>query len=495
MAVTALYLTRARQLARVSASVASTWISWQGSTAYEVGDKVKSSSTSPWVRVCTTAGTSGGSTPSWTDSEAGTTNDGSVVWTSRAPTSAANAAISIDTIKANITSTATNYVVYVDQSYRPSYYSNATYRTGDTQAGWSQASTYEQHVLFVAVDFGSMRPVPGATTHDYRIATSGVGVVHNANDNTLAPRVFDARKPAFITNWENVGSTSIGGDAYPHSSNTFSPARGARGVTDVDVNLQAGIALLPSARHDRPLAALTLQDASSATSPVYPYPGSAAIGVHHGASSLALSTKLTGTTTTSETFVYAGDLLGGWLHLSDPNESYPFVLPGKHCVCTLDTATYRDSGGTVNGVAASVRVTGVQATCFLGAEWITPYFALYNTLTGARTVTVECFADTAYSPDETMIFMDLWYPGAAGSWLYSNSVGHHTNMGLWGITGSAYTASGSTWTNAAAYPKAFKLARSVTIQKAGPLLVRLTAISRKLVYAGGFNICPQIVVA
>lgn len=51
------------------------------STAYSVGDQVKPASTPLYIYQCTTAGTSGGSAPTWPTTVGATVTDGTVVWT------------------------------------------------------------------------------------------------------------------------------------------------------------------------------------------------------------------------------------------------------------------------------------------------------------------------------------------------------------------------------------------------------------------------------
>jgi hypothetical protein len=57
---------------------------WQASTAYTVGQMVRNTSVQnadqQFLYICITAGTSGGTQPTWTEIEDGTINDGSVVW-------------------------------------------------------------------------------------------------------------------------------------------------------------------------------------------------------------------------------------------------------------------------------------------------------------------------------------------------------------------------------------------------------------------------------
>ena len=56
---------------------------WQASTAYSQGDCVKAvaSATTDYYLVCSTAGTTGGTEPTWSATEGATTNDNTAVWT------------------------------------------------------------------------------------------------------------------------------------------------------------------------------------------------------------------------------------------------------------------------------------------------------------------------------------------------------------------------------------------------------------------------------
>lgn len=57
---------------------------WAATTAYAQGAKVRSTTaTNKYWLECTTAGTSGGSQPTWNTAYGGTTNDGTAVWTTR----------------------------------------------------------------------------------------------------------------------------------------------------------------------------------------------------------------------------------------------------------------------------------------------------------------------------------------------------------------------------------------------------------------------------
>ena len=54
---------------------------WAASTAYTVGDVVKATSYDAHTYKCTTAGTSGGSEPTWDTTNGNTTADNTVTWT------------------------------------------------------------------------------------------------------------------------------------------------------------------------------------------------------------------------------------------------------------------------------------------------------------------------------------------------------------------------------------------------------------------------------
>jgi hypothetical protein len=56
---------------------------WAASTAYALGDIVIPTSPGNYEYVCSTAGTTGGTEPTWDTTEGGTTSDGTAVWTTR----------------------------------------------------------------------------------------------------------------------------------------------------------------------------------------------------------------------------------------------------------------------------------------------------------------------------------------------------------------------------------------------------------------------------
>lgn len=57
------------------------WPAWAAVTAYPVGERAVPSTRNGYLYVVTTAGTSGGSAPTWPTTAAATVTDGTVVWT------------------------------------------------------------------------------------------------------------------------------------------------------------------------------------------------------------------------------------------------------------------------------------------------------------------------------------------------------------------------------------------------------------------------------
>lgn len=57
---------------------------WEADTAYSVGDYIKPTTLNGFYYICTTAGTSGSTEPTWNETDGGTTSDGTVEWTTTA---------------------------------------------------------------------------------------------------------------------------------------------------------------------------------------------------------------------------------------------------------------------------------------------------------------------------------------------------------------------------------------------------------------------------
>lgn len=123
---------------------------WAGSTAYAAGDFVRADLVSPGAGTvydevgrifeCTTAGTSGGSAPSWDTGVGNTTSDGTVVWTCRA---AWTRPATIETVTDSVT-----LVLLADgpEGYGDAYFSLGvvTWETGDNAGVSREVIAWDQ---------------------------------------------------------------------------------------------------------------------------------------------------------------------------------------------------------------------------------------------------------------------------------------------------------------------------------------------------------------
>ena len=125
---------------------------WLADTSYSLGDRVyalpSNSSGTKKARVyeCTTAGTSGGSEPNWTTTVGNTTSDNSVVWTTRAPSTWANAHGSLHLFLATTLYHAAGDVIKVHKDHNEAIdgteYADTIYVNG----------TYNNPVIIACVD-------------------------------------------------------------------------------------------------------------------------------------------------------------------------------------------------------------------------------------------------------------------------------------------------------------------------------------------------------
>lgn len=99
---------------------------WAASTAYVVGDIRRPTTATPYYYVCTTAGTSGGTEPTWSTTVDGTTTDNTVVWTTYEIPKANAALAAVGRVWLTGISTDRTVVYYSDLLIGHSYYGGSS---------------------------------------------------------------------------------------------------------------------------------------------------------------------------------------------------------------------------------------------------------------------------------------------------------------------------------------------------------------------------------
>lgn len=128
--------------------------SWIASTTYALGDRVFSTGadTNYFSYECTTAGTSGGTQPTWNQTADVTTTDNTITWTARNPTSKANATHRI-TKAVNAAVTIADRNIHVDSAF--------SYPSGD--ADWDGPTLPANFTRITSINWGTDAYQPGAT--------------------------------------------------------------------------------------------------------------------------------------------------------------------------------------------------------------------------------------------------------------------------------------------------------------------------------------------
>lgn len=183
-------------------------------------------------------------------------------------------------------------------------------------------------------------------------------------------------------------------------------------------------------------------------------------------------------------------------YMSDNSNPPLRSVMGSSCALSTTSVTYRD-GAATGGDEQFSFLTGGHKFASFGAMWLFPFIYLQNTLTGTRTITVHFLTDSPFDNDLTNmdIWLDVFYPSSNTTPKYSHASSEHANWGVPGVAGTALTADASTWTAPTIYfPTAFKISVTVTIQKAGMLLLRPVLAGRKISQYVLF-MCPYVDVA
>jgi hypothetical protein len=160
-----------------------------------------------------------------------------------------------------------------------------------------------------------------------------------------------------------------------------------------------------------------------------------------------------------------------------PNPS----MRGSLCTIQRTPATYRDGAAGSDPVFSLL--FGGMTNANYGSLWMSPFIYLHNTLTGSRTVTIHFLTDSPRETDinDTDIWFECFYPSSNTTPKYSLASNENANVGVPACTKTAVPTDAATWTAPTIYfTTAFKLNLTMTIQRAGILMLRVNVASMKL---------------
>ena len=498
MAVVAYYIRTPPQAVRKGSA------NWLATNSFNVGDYIDISSASPvgqrsWVYYCTTAGTTGSSQPSFTTSENGTTNDGSVVWTAHKPTNISYPAAGRWAVYQDIKDNhSTDYIViYVDYATSSDYVDNSPVPTVFT------SGTRPPNITVVSYDFAASKPRNGAFLSIGTQAFFGAGFGQHDVDNFGTKSYHWKDSLTSKTRRLTYGTTEPGSyneyidcNIRFYTGYLYGDTRG----TYVNVTNFAGtntdLSLLTAQQKQSRLVGVTLKEAGSqAYDDISQLQQCYAVGLHYDYAYSNLAFKFGGGYANILPMPPFGGC--GWVSSTAEQVNAP-SYNGSACSWLWTTQMYRDSAATLGSTNGSFIWYGISKSCSLGAHSVSPYIGVYVSSSGAKTFTVEFITQSPHAMYTDEVWLDVQYPVAAGTWQYSMATSMHTNTGMV-YSRTLLTTSSVTWTNGTGiedtYFAKYKLQVTATLGRAGPVYLRLVCATNKLAEFSRTYVCPQVDIA
>lgn len=493
---------------------------WQASKAYALGDRVcrvsqtsrNNANSAVWE--CTTAGTSGGTEPTWpTTITAGTTTqtDGTVTWTARACTTWDNANPYIGSLIQDTTNS-TMKVAAGDTIYVSGTHAEAWTPTGIHAHNFPGTATNPSRVLCVDDTGQSSSPTTLLTTATVTLLAGASGV-----QLSILGSVYQ-----YGITWKNLttsGTSSLGcfennamsasvvsvkmeqcGFTLGNNSGTcnfvFGDSTGS--VTQQVIELVNCTLTYANANGQMLFGAcrFTMKGGSiagtSVTQMITENTGSASGGTveFDGVDLSSQTGKLnSGTAGGSHTILFRNCKLGagatvgasagsGWSYpifdvINCDSGGTNYKLHREHGLGTIDQETTKiRSGGASDGT------TGIswKAVSNSAALWQFPLpmfeIAIWNDNSGAsKTATVEILADSAANLNNDDIWMEVEYLGDASS--PKSSMVSNTKSNILASNAALSSSSASWTTTGLTNPNAMKLQASFTPQQKGPVTCKV----------------------
>jgi hypothetical protein len=365
-------------------------------------------------------------------------------------------------------------------------------------------STRPPAVTVVSYDFGSGKPRRGGLLHDGTQSFFGAGTHSTSVDDygtrsyhwqdslTSSKRKMDAigtlasgRAQEFIDCRVRWGGTNRA--MYGETRGTYFDNKNAAGnYTDFDIlsQLSSGFSLI----------GVTVKQAGvQVYDNISDLVNKSAFGLHYDYAYTNLAYYFGGGYVNASPAIPIGGT--GWVSSTAEQVNY-CNYNGSGCSWLWTTAMYRDSAATIGAANGSFLWYGMNVSCSLGAPIVSPYIGAYLTTSGAKTFTVEFITECPFPLFTDEVWLDVYYPSAAGTWVFSLATTLDSNVGLAAHSRTGLTTSSVAWTNGtgldSSYFTKYKLVRTATLGRAGPVYVRLVCATDKLATFSRTYVCPQV---
>jgi hypothetical protein len=181
---------------------------------------------------------------------------------------------------------------------------------------------------------------------------------------------------------------------------------------------------------------------------------------------------------------------GGYTHGDSKFEQYNWQ--GRRCRLEANQDVYRVGGATINGIPTSMAILSTSCSPAAPAELYQKSIALYNTLTGNRTITIECFTENPRPLTNLDAWIEVLYYSSATAISYTTSM--HPNSCLPKAVGTALSATSATWVHPFQTGQAFKLTLTISIGREGIVFAR-PVLAGEYLSTTPLYFCPDISIA
>lgn len=481
---------------------------WSNSQTWAVGDRVVDTAYSGRVYECTTGGAGGASEPSWNTTTDGTTNSGSAVFTTRVPTTWANATIEIYRVS-NIAAAGDNVFVShnhaeVSSAPYPTFAGSVTNPTrvicADDTSGEPPTTKAETGSCGCT---GSVNPVLAGAIYAYGVEFRASNTFANGSwrygPGTGNVSVFEKCK--FTMPWTNMQSiqpcgslaaTQVG-SIWKNCDVSFAHASQYIGLGSGRLVWQGGSVISSSAptvlfaflagqnqRSDVEVSGVDLSALSSSAVLV------SGVGIGRIVfRDVKLPASWSGTLLSSNLSEMRVEMYNG----DSGDTNYRLWVEDYYGSIKSETTLVRTGGASDGTTALSWKMASSAYALYWTPGLVSPEIMRWQDAVGsAVTVTVEILHDSATALNDDEVWVEVMGLNTSGVPLGSWTSDRKVML----ASAAAQTSSSETWTTTGmTNPNKQKLSVTFTPQEKGYIVARVVlAKASKTIY-----VCPKLAVA